>query len=301
MALISIERLNNSNKADFHDYCWLYASDLDQSFFPLTEDFEINEKRPGFLFYENGQLQGVICVILDESFTVNSKGRIMVFHSRKKAVQIYRMLLEAVLPFIERRNVKTLFAFLPDDDRTQKQMYKNLGFYESRKTLYLKRTSKKACTEQIRKRQYRLKDFKPSEDMSLWCHIINVAYKDIPGHIPYTHEMVREDIETDGTFPGCARILYVDEKPVGLYYCSLEARDELWISQLAVLPQYRSKGLGRMMLHECLYLAQEFDAHCAFSVNIENIAGISLFKSEGFKLKKTYTAFVYKMQEIEQQ
>lgn len=291
--MISIKRLNNSNKAEFHDYCWLYAADLDQSFFPLTENFEIKENRPGFLFYEDGQLQAVVCVILDEAFTVNSKARFMVFHSRKKAVQIYRMLLESVLEFVEKEKIKTLFAFLPDDNTREKQMYKNLGFYESNKTLYLERNARKTLTNHIPKLQYCLKDFKPSEDMRLWCHIINVAYRDIPGHIPYTADMVREDIDTDGTFPGCARILYVDEKPAGLYYCSLEARDELWISQLAVLPEYRRNGLGRQMLHECLCLAHEFDTHCGFSVNIENDEGIALFKSEDFELKKTYIALVY--------
>jgi hypothetical protein len=29
--MIKIDRLSNQNKVDFHDYCWLYASHMDQS------------------------------------------------------------------------------------------------------------------------------------------------------------------------------------------------------------------------------------------------------------------------------
>jgi len=137
--MISIERLSNHNKIDFHDYCWLYASHMDQSFFPLSEDFQISNSRPGFLFYEEGVLTGVVCVLLDDSFTKNTKGRFMILHARKKASQIYQMLLEKILPFAIEKKVKLLFAFLPDNEQEEREIYKKLGFYESRKTLYLKR------------------------------------------------------------------------------------------------------------------------------------------------------------------
>lgn len=293
--MISIERLSNHNKIDFHDYCWLYASHMDQSFFPLSEDFQIRNSRPGFLFYEEGVLTGVVCVLLDDSFTKNAKGRFMILHARKKASQIYQMLLDKVLPFAIEKKVKLLFAFLPDNEKEEREMYQKLGFYESRKTLYLKRDRNTPNEKHVSKPDFTLKDFKPSEDMTLWCDLINTTYKDVPGHIPYTPDMVKEDIETDGTFPGCARIAFFNDKAIGFYYCSLEAQDELWISQLGVMPEYRSKGIGRALLHECLQLAQEFDAHCAFSVNAENKAGIALFKSEGFEREKTYTAMVYEI------
>src|SRR6056297_2082695 len=137
--MISIERLSNHNKQDFHDYCWLYASHMDQSFFPLSEDFPVVDSRPGFLFYEESVLQGVVCVLLDDSFTKNAKGRFMILHARKKAVQIYQMLLEKVIPFAREKKIKLIFAFLPDNEQAEKELYVKLGFYESRKTLYLKR------------------------------------------------------------------------------------------------------------------------------------------------------------------
>ena len=291
--MMIMQRLNNQNKREFHDYCWLYASHLDQSFFPLSDKFPVMDSRPGFLFYEEGVLTGVVCVLLDDSFTKNAKGRLMILHSRKKADQIYQMLLEKVLPFVVQKKVKTLFAFLPDNEQKEKAIFLKLGFYESRKTLYLKRDKNASPNHQISKPKLTIKDFKPSEDMSLWCDLINSTYKDVPGHIPYTPQMVKEDIETDGTFPGCARIAYVKGQAIGFYYCSLEAQDELWISQLGVMSGYRSKGIGRALLHECLRLADEFEAHCAFSVNAENEQGIALFKSESFEVKKTYTAMVY--------
>src|SRR6056297_260273 len=97
------------------------------------------DTRPGFLFYEDGELTGVVCALLDETFTKNAKGRFMILHARKKAVQIYQMLLEKILPFAREKQVKILFAFLPDNEQKEKAIFKKVGFYESRKTLYLKR------------------------------------------------------------------------------------------------------------------------------------------------------------------
>ncbi|HPF17543.1 MAG TPA: GNAT family N-acetyltransferase [Thermotogota bacterium] len=291
--MMIMERLNDQNKREFHDYCWLYASHLDQSFFPLNEAFPVAKSRPGFLFYDEGILTGVVCLLLDDSFTKNAKGRLMILHSRKKADQIYQMLLEKVLPFAVEKNVKDIFAFLPDHEQQEKAVFLKLGFHESRKTLYLRRDKNTCGEHRLTKPIFKLRDFKPSKDMGLWCDLINSVYKDVPGHIPYTPHMVKEDIETDGTFPGCARIAYLEGQAIGFYYCSLEAQDELWISQLGVMNEYRSKGIGRALLHECLQLADEFNAHCAFSVNAENEAGIALFKSESFEVKKTYTAMVY--------
>src|SRR6056297_1272531 len=137
--MIKIERLSDKNKIEFHDYCWLYASHMDQSFFPLSEDFPVLDTRPGFLFFEEGELTGAVCLLLDDSFTKNAKGRFMIFHSRKKAIQIYQMLLERIVPFASEKQIKILFAFLPDNEQNEKEIYEKAGFYESRKTLYLKR------------------------------------------------------------------------------------------------------------------------------------------------------------------
>ncbi len=285
--------IDERNKKDFHDYCWLFADQLDQSFFPLSDAYELKESRPGFLLYEEDEVIGATCLLLDDSFTIHSKGRFILLHSRRKSAVLYRMLLEAVLPYAEKKGSVKNFLFLPTTDFVEIDILKAIGFEESRKAFFLeKRTITREVFEKPNE-AITLKSFKPVEDMAIWCDIINIAYKDIPGHIPYTQTMVKEDIETDSTFPGCARICYLDGMAIGLFYCSLEAEDELWISQLAVLPQYRGRGIGRFLLRTCLNLAAEFKAGCGFTINAENEAGLNLFLSEGFTVRDEYTAFCY--------
>ena len=291
--MLYLKRLNEKNRKEFHDYCWLFADGLDQSFFPLCEDFEIKKTRPGFLLYEGNDLIGVTCLILDESFTAQSKGRFILLHSRRKRAETYRMLLEAVLPFAQEARAEKNFLFLPTADFQEVELLKTIGFEESRKAFFLEK--KRNDFRKLIKTEVLpdMKPFKPASDMDIWCEIINEAYKDIPGHIPYTPQMVREDIETDSTFPGCVQISYLNGEAMGLFYCSLEAEDELWISQLAVLPAYRNKGIGRYFLRSCLNLAAEFKAGCGFTVNSENNTGLHLFLSEGFIIRDEYTAYCY--------
>ncbi len=287
-------KLNEENKKDFHDYCWLYASDIDQSFYPLTEDFEIKQTRPGFLLYENDEVMGAVCLILDDSFTHQGKGRLMIFHSRIKEVDVYSDLLKKVLPLAEEKEIDLFFAFLPEKKPIERYLYKGSGFKKSRTAIHLKRELKRSPSITLPE-GFSFRHFKPSNDMDTWCSIINTAYREVPGHIPYTPGMVEEDIETDSTFPGSARFLTCKGKPVGLLYCSLEASDELWISQLAVLPDFRKRGLGKILLRKCLQYAWEFNADCAFTLNAENIAGFKLFKSEGFKIISRYIAYVFSL------
>jgi len=260
----------------------------------LTEEFEMKATRPGFLLYdENDELAGVTCLMLDDSFVTQSKGRFVLLHSRKKDQIAYKMLLESVIPYAEKRNSKTNFLFIPSTDFVEKEILMGIGFEESRKAYFLEKRD--VTLREIKKPDIniQMQVFKPAEDMDKWCEIINVAYKDIPGHIPYTTHMVQEDIETDSTFPGCAQICYEGDKPIGLFYCSLEAEDELWISQLAILPEYCGKGLGRFFLQICLNLAADFNAGCSFTINSENTAGLNLFLSEGFTIRDEYTAYCY--------
>jgi len=64
--------------------------------------------------------------------------------------------------------------------------------------------------------------------------------------------------------------------------------DEFFISNLAVLPDYQGKGLGKALLNQAEVKAKELGLHkLSLTVDVENDRAISLYKKIGFTLVET--------------
>ena len=74
-----------------------------------------------------------------------------------------------------------------------------------------------------------------------------------------------------------------DENVVG-YICLWKTLDEIQISNIAVSPGYRRRGIGQKMMEKMLKLAQEKDSRrITLGVRISNLPAISLYKKFGFR------------------
>jgi len=124
---------------------------------------------------------------------------------------------------------------------------------------------------------------------------INDQYRTLTGSLRFLNNIVR--------FPGCgtfdpqASFVVVDRRtrtPVGLILCSQVRPDVGHITQVCVLPEYRSAGLGEAMLAATTRNLRGRGFHfISLTVTEANDRAIALYKRIGFESTRVFDAFVW--------
>jgi ribosomal protein S18 acetylase RimI-like enzyme len=124
---------------------------------------------------------------------------------------------------------------------------------------------------------------------------INDQYRTLTGSLRFLNNIVR--------FPGCgtfdpqASFVVVDRRtrtPIGLILCSQVRPDVGHITQVCVLPEYRSAGLGEAMLAASTRNLRGRGFHfISLTVTEANDRAIALYKRIGFESTRVFDAFVW--------
>ena len=124
---------------------------------------------------------------------------------------------------------------------------------------------------------------------------INDQYRTLTGSLRFLNNIVR--------FPGCgtfdpqASFVVVDRRTrtlIGLILCSQVRPDVGHITQVCVLPEYRSAGLGEAMLAAATKNLRGRGFHfISLTVTEANDRAIALYKRIGFESTRVFDAFVW--------
>lgn len=97
---------------------------------------------------------------------------------------------------------------------------------------------------------------------------------------PWNRSFFSQDIDNQSALPLVAK---ADDKIIG-YVCLWKILDEIQISNIAVSPERRRRGIGEEMMQRVLKMAKEEDyRRISLDVRISNKAAISLYEKFGFR------------------
>ncbi|MGH9500783.1 MAG: GNAT family N-acetyltransferase [Terriglobales bacterium] len=124
---------------------------------------------------------------------------------------------------------------------------------------------------------------------------INDQYRTLSGSLRFLNNIVR--------FPGCgtfdldASFVAVHPKTrtlLGLILCSRVRNDVGHVTQVCVLPEYRSKGIGEALLERTIHnLRQQKFSLLSLTVTEANRRAVDLYLRMGFETKRVFDAFVW--------
>jgi len=111
--------------------------------------------------------------------------------------------------------------------------------------------------------------------VALWCEIDSVEICEGD-----SREEVAEYLKRN---PGLSRVAEADGKMVGAVMCGHDGRRG-WIYHLAVAPEYRGRGVGKMLLDDCVRGLQRAGLKRAIIlVEGQNAAGHKFWLREGWE------------------
>jgi ribosomal protein S18 acetylase RimI-like enzyme len=124
---------------------------------------------------------------------------------------------------------------------------------------------------------------------------INDQYHTLSGSLRFLNNIVR--------FPGCgvfdpgASFVAMDRKAkslIGVILCSRVRKDVGHVTQICVLPEYRSRGIGESLLAATsLNLRKRNFSSLSLTVTEANRGAVALYHRLGFETKRIFDAFVW--------
>ena len=124
---------------------------------------------------------------------------------------------------------------------------------------------------------------------------INDQYRTLSGSLRFLNNIVR--------FPGCGTFdpessFVAMEKSTGalagVILCSRVRHDVGHVTQICVLPEYRSHGLGKALLAATLHnLKQRKFSTLSLTVTEDNVRAVELYRHLGFETRRVFDAFVW--------
>jgi len=158
-----------------------------------------------------------------------------------------------------------------------------------------------AIDSEIELRRWSEPDYQPAAAVittSYRGHVdseINDQYRTLSGSLRFLNNIVR--------FPGCGTFdpegsfVAVHKRArslVGLILCSRVRHDVGHVTQVCVLPEYRSRGLGELLIAATAgNLRQRNFSLLSLTVTQANARAVTLYQCLGFDIKRVFDAFVW--------
>lgn len=172
-----------------------------------------------------------------------------------------------------------------------REILSGLGFAEVRQLLEMLLPINRLGLPDTATSEFTVRHLQSGEEARL-AEVQNRCFVDTWGFNPNTPEEIAYSLNLSGASAKDVVILYDDERPIG--YCwtkinrahSAAAGEKKGrILMLGVDPDYRGRGIGRLALRAGLsYLKDKGVAVVELTVDSENPAACSLYKSSGFRV-----------------
>jgi ribosomal protein S18 acetylase RimI-like enzyme len=124
---------------------------------------------------------------------------------------------------------------------------------------------------------------------------INDQYRTLSGSLRFLNNIVR--------FPGCgvfdpgSSFVAIDKRArhiIGIILCSRVRQDVGHVTQVCLLPEYRSHGIGESLIAATVAnLRQRQFSTLSLTVTDANVRAVELYKRLGFDQKRVFDAFVW--------
>lgn len=111
------------------------------------------------------------------------------------------------------------------------------------------------------------------------------SVREAAGFLPYGNEDVK--IALQGQL--FSVVAYDDDKPVGIGRIIGDGRIAFFIKDVAVLPEYRNRGVGSRIMRELIDYARAFGCHNAYLGLMSSVGSEHFYRKLGFIERPTDT------------
>jgi mycothiol synthase len=286
-----VERVGQTNRNRFLEYCAKYGGEHDESYLP-GGDFVVSPDQPSYLLLDDGRAIGAVSLIRTESYVEARKGRFAIFHALDGSRAAYTRLYQAVDGHLDGLN--RVCMFIPRERAQFATVLSAMGFRPERFSYVLYCLRLEIRPVELEE-GYRISAVGADDGDAIetFAKVRNQSFGDSAGYVEVMPDEIRSWFEEGTYVKGGIAMLYEGEAPIGTICCLQEEGGD-WgvIENLSVAAEYRGRGLGRQLLRRGINVAIEGRLTALYlSVSGENDSAIGLYLSEGFELERTVVCY----------
>jgi len=188
---------------------------------------------------------------------------------------------------------KELFKFfnycdsiaISDNNNLDKNLLVNLGFVIE-KTIVEMKNNVDVVKKLVYDEGISFNTFTEGKDEGHRCSIQNIVFDSINRQLISEEDIIYEKYQKHYIPEGCIFIKY-HHMPVG-YGQLIKKDNKVYIANFGILPQYRQRGYGKLLLRHMLNIAHSLGFNEIYlKCDSNNVAAVKLYKSEGFNSLET--------------
>jgi mycothiol synthase len=286
---MNISKLEEERIEQFINYCRIYGYEHDDSYIGEddlnTRDFVPDEGNPTYIVTdEASRIVGAASLMINE-FQNYNKCRIRILHCISGEKEVYLKMINSLLSHV---TVENLYLFLPENKYNLRGILEECDFKIQRYS-YVLVNKDSEYKKPVFPEGFYLQPYRINTDDDIWCRIINICFAKLAGHMEMKADLLYKYLISENYLEGGLMILWNIDEPVGLLHVAKQnegSKIMASIEQIAILPEYQGKGIGRNLLRAGICFGKkEGLTETSLSVNGENSKAANLYISEGF-LKK---------------
>lgn len=282
---VTITNVGEALAESFRDYALVHGPEHDESY-TLPEElvrFDPAAEPAVLVFDADGAIAGAASVMLD-GYSTEGIARFRILHAADQ--QAYPLMLERLLPQLP-DDVTRAFVFLPEDAGTIEDVLAQVGFGVSRRATILVHEAPGDVTVPPAPDGVVLSPAGP-EVAEVAASLINVVFRDQPGHYDMTAARAAEILGRRRIVSGGTLVAWRDGAPVGLVITA-EDPDELAyaeIETLGVMPDEQGIGIGKTLLCSAIAAAARMNhTRVTLSTGENNLRALGLYLGAGFRVE----------------
>jgi len=260
-----------------HDDSWTTADDL-STFDEAAE--------PAFLaFADDGEVLGAASLMV-RGYSENGAARFRILHVIDDDPETYAALIGACTRNLP-AEVRRTFLFLPEGAGAASALESDGFTVERRAYIYHRPAAVGPVRIPSPPPGVTIRPIDPERDVAEWVRVTNAAFADQPGRFDATAETLARFLAEEGAIDdglvmawdgdsaiGLARVAYDDEPGAAM------------VEQVAVVPEWQGRGVGRALLRTVLGIAQDLGLDDTWlSTGESNERAVALYESEGFAVQ----------------
>lgn len=270
------------NVAEYVRYCGRYGAEHDDSFLP-DDTFVPTDEYPAYLLLASDDAVGAVGLMCTQRSRELGHARLTILHAVEQSPAAYAPLLAAIRQHTH--DLQSVYGFLPEAKAGARRSWEALGFVVERYVYWMAYLSHQVSPMPVPE-GYSLTALTPADEAGIreLCDLWNRNYGGQLGFVGATPETIRTSFDGEDHIPGGVLLLRHGSTPVGtVHVCRETEPKSAGVGMLSVHPDYRGRGLGRLLLRRAIEVALRNGLSPAYlSVNAANPSAVRLYRSVGF-------------------